>query len=55
MREVARTIVLPSLDAHGRNLDVLVRAKPGAYGLGFFEIRRQLEHLTETICSSPSP
>jgi ribonuclease P protein component len=51
MREVVRTTVLPSLDTRRSAADVLIRAKPGAYSLPFAEIRRQLEHMAETICS----
>ncbi len=42
LREIARTEVLPRLRRAGRPMDVLVRARPEAYGVGFEELRSEL-------------
>jgi len=54
LREIGRTRVLPALRAAGRDVDVLVRARPHAYQARFAELRDQLEGLTERLCSDPS-
>lgn len=54
LREIGRTRVLPPLRAGGLDLDVLVRARPDAYGARFGELRDQLDDLTESLCSDPS-
>ena len=52
LREIARTEVLPRLLAAGRPLDVMLRARPEAYGASFAELREELVRLTEALCSS---
>lgn len=51
LREIGRTKVLPALSEHGRALDVLVRARRETYGVGFHKLRKELEALTEMLCS----
>lgn len=52
LREVGRTVVLPTLGNRGRALDVLVRARPEAYTASFAELRAELAALVEELCSS---
>lgn len=52
LREIGRTEILPRLQAAGRPLDVMVRARPEAYGASFAELREELLRLTEELCSS---
>lgn len=54
LREIGRTEVLPRLAQAGRNLDLLVRARPEAYGAPFEALRDELVALTEELCSSAS-
>ena len=51
LREIGRTKVLPALSEHGRAFDVLIRARRGAYSVGFHKLRKELEALTEMLCS----
>jgi len=55
LRELGRLEVLPRLRAAERSLDVLVRARPGAYDLAFQELRTELIRLTERLCCDASP
>ncbi len=52
LRELGRTELLPRLVAAGRPLDVMLRARPEAYGASFEELREELVRLTEALCSS---
>ena len=52
LRELARTEVLPRLREAGRPLDVMLRARPEAYGATFAEMHEELVRLTEALCSS---
>jgi ribonuclease P protein component len=52
LREIARTVLLPSFDSRACLVDVLIRARPEAYGASFPELRDQLAVLEEWICSS---
>lgn len=52
LREIGRTLVLPVLDEAGLPLDVMVRARPEAYRATFAELRGELEHIVEGVCSS---
>ena len=52
LREIGRTEVLPRLGECGRSLDLLVRARPEAYGADFGSLRDELVGLTEELCSS---
>jgi ribonuclease P protein component len=51
LREIARTSVLPRLEEQGLALDVLVRARREAYGVGFRSLKDELQSLTEDLCS----
>ena len=55
LRELGRLEVLPRLRTADRPLDVLVRARPGAYERAFHELRTELIRLTERLCSDASP
>ena len=52
LREIGRMEVLPHLDAAERPLDLMVRARPEAYGASFEALRDELVELTEGLCSS---
>lgn len=52
LREIGRTEILPRLQAADRGLDVMIRARPEAYGASFAELREELVRLTEALCSS---
>lgn len=49
LREIGRREVLPGLRAADAGLDVLIRARPGAYGAGFDALRRELVELTRDL------
>ncbi len=51
LREIGRTRVLPRLKEQGIALDVLVRARREAYGVGFRTLRDELQSMTEELCS----
>jgi ribonuclease P protein component len=51
LREIGRTVVLPALRNSGAALDVLVRARPDAYGATFGQLRDELATLVEELCS----
>ena len=51
LREIARTSVLPRLREQGLALDVLVRARREAYGVGFRSLKDELQSMTEDLCS----
>ncbi|HEX8670656.1 MAG TPA: ribonuclease P protein component [Longimicrobium sp.] len=51
LREIGRTVVLPALRNSGAALDVLVRARPDAYGATFRQLRDELATLVEELCS----
>ncbi len=50
LREVGRRRVLPALAAGGTRLDVLVRARRGAYELGFDALAREVSEAVEGMC-----
>ena len=52
LREIARVSILPALTSRGCAIDVLVRARPEAYSASFIELRDELAHLEEWMCSS---
>jgi ribonuclease P protein component len=54
LREILRLEVLPQLERCGLAIDVLVRARRGAYGASYAEVRRELEAWTERRCSRAS-
>ena len=51
LREIGRTRVLPRLREQGMALDVLVRARREAYGVGFRTLKDELQSVTEDLCS----
>lgn len=51
LREIGRAEVLPRLDGAGRALDVMVRARPEAYGAPFGALREELVEMAEGLCS----
>lgn len=54
LREIGRRQVLPALRGADVELDVLVRARPGAYEADFPDLSDQLDGLTKRLCSDPS-
>ncbi len=54
LREIGRRTVLPALAEAGCDLDVLVRARPSAYTVGFPELLAELAGITEGLCSKAS-
>lgn len=52
LREIGRTGLLPELETAGVRLDVLIRARPEAYGRSFRELRDEVLSLREWMCSS---
>ena len=52
LREIGRREVLPRLDGAERALDVMVRARPEAYGASFQALRQELLEVAEALCSS---
>ncbi|MEX0912521.1 MAG: ribonuclease P protein component, partial [Gemmatimonadota bacterium] len=51
LREIARASVLPELNGRDCRVDVLVRARPEAYGATFGELRAELLDVEEWLCS----
>lgn len=51
LRELARTLLLPALRAHGGALDVMLRARPEAYTAPFAALRDEVAELAEALCS----
>ena len=54
LREIGRREVLPRLREEGLVVDLLIRARPGAYGAGYHQLRSELELMIEELCSGPS-
>ena len=52
LREIGRTLVLPRLKEQGLALDVLVRARREAYGVGFRKLSDEIRSMTEDLCSN---
>jgi ribonuclease P protein component len=52
LREIGRTELLPRLRKCAVDYDVLIRARPEAYGAQFEEIREELVRAVEEVCSS---
>lgn len=52
LREIGRTVILPGLNGHGVYLDVMVRARPEAYGAPFEALLEELAQVMEELCSS---
>jgi ribonuclease P protein component len=51
LRDAARRFVLPLLRSRGAALDVMLRARPEAYGAPYAEMRDDLVALAEELCS----
>ncbi|HEX2187587.1 MAG TPA: ribonuclease P protein component [Longimicrobiaceae bacterium] len=51
LREIGRTVLLPALRGAPVPLDLLLRARPEAYGASFAELREELRELAEELCS----
>jgi len=49
VREIGRKDILPRLREAGRDLDILVRARPEAYGAPFAALREELLRTVEKI------
>lgn len=54
LREIGRRSVLPELKRRGEAVDVLVRARPGAYDADFAVLARELVEAVEALCSDGS-
>lgn len=52
LREIARTRILPRLNGADRRLDLLIRARPEAYGADFAQLLEELLALEEWLCSN---
>lgn len=52
LREAGRRELLPRLAGAGCALDVMVRARPEAYGASFAELSAELVRVAEELCSS---
>jgi len=51
LRELGRTLLLPTLGNRGARFDVLLRARPEAYTAPFADLRDEVAALTEELCS----
>lgn len=51
LREIGRTLLLPALRNSGAVLDVLLRARPEAYGASFAQLKEEVAQLVEELCS----
>ena len=51
LRELGRTVLLPSLGNSGAAVDILLRARPEAYAASFADLRDEVGALTEELCS----
>jgi ribonuclease P protein component len=54
LREIGRTELLPRLRRAGRPMDLLLRARPEAYDVGYTELRTQLTEVVGKLCSGDS-
>lgn len=54
LREIGRALVLPALRGAPVPLDLMLRARPEAYGASFAELRDELRALAEELCSRAS-
>lgn len=51
IREISRRRMLPGLKGCVCSLDVLIRARPEAYDVGFQALHEALDRFTEVLCS----
>jgi ribonuclease P protein component len=54
LREIGRRRILPELDAAGKAIDVLIRARERAYGMDFESLAREIEEAVGGLCSEES-
>lgn len=54
LREIGRRDWLPGAWEEGREVDVLLRARPGAYDCGFDALRREVLGAIEELCCDGS-
>ena len=54
LRESARLEFLPLCGDQGAKLDVLLRARPEAYGVAFGQLRTEIAELAKDLCSHAS-
>ena len=54
LREIGRRQLLPDLDASGRRMDVLIRARARAYAANFETLAREAGSAVEGLCSAAS-
>jgi ribonuclease P protein component len=54
LRELSRREVLPRLRAASVNVDLLIRARRGAYDARYPQLRLELLRVTEELCSGQS-
>lgn len=54
LREIGRREILPALDASGRRVDVLIRARGRAYGVDFESLAREVREAVEGLWSDAS-
>ena len=54
LREVARLELLPRCRERGASVDILLRARPTAYDVGYQVLTRELSELAEELCSPDS-
>lgn len=52
LREIGRTAVLPRLAERGLRVDLMVRARPEAYGAPYATLLEELTGVTEELCSA---
>lgn len=51
LREIGRRLVLPGLDAEGRKVDVLLRARRSAYAVRYAQLEREVLEAVGALCS----
>ena len=51
LSELMRTRWVPTARRHGRKVDIVVRAKPGAYGASYERLRESLSERMEAACA----
>jgi len=54
LREIGRREVLPRLREEALELDLLLRARREAYGVGYHQLRQELIEIIEELCSGPA-
>ena len=54
LRESARLELLPHCRDRKAAVDILIRARAGAYGAGFLKLREEIRQLAEQLCSRDS-